>query len=247
MRAAAGNGESGRGPLPSASRRSVLLRREAIDRVDGLAQPLLLFGREVGLQELPLVLVAELVEDLVLGGGADEQHQRGAARAELPAEVLQERVVHADVRHGPARGPRGRADGHADQRREEQQADEAAPQGTAGGADADERRGLAELDPAVAAVLDDDRVVELDELAFLHVRELAQDRLRRGDVRVGHGDEFAHASSSLRAADGGVSPDCGGPGVAAPGNERQTALSARVSRLAGPAVDDHDSVNLYFP
>ena len=65
----------------------------------------------------------------------------------------------------PAAAPVGRADRHAEQRHEEDQADQAAPQRAAGGADAGQRR-LVQLDLAVVAALDDDHVLELDECAF---------------------------------------------------------------------------------
>ena len=104
-------------------------------------------------------------------------------------------VVDAEVGHRAAERATGGAERHAEQRHEEDEADEAAPQRAARGAEAGHRR-LVQLDLAVLLALDDHQVLELDHMGLDRLPEVPGDLLRGRDVLIGDGYEITHWYSS---------------------------------------------------
>jgi hypothetical protein len=147
----------------------------------------------------------QALEHLLGRVGATESDQGRRTGLELVTELLEEVVVHADVRHLPRRGAARGADGHAHEGREEDQADQAAPDRAAGGTGPGRAHGLMQLDLAVRPVLDHDRVLEGDQMLLGRLDQRSSDLLGRLHVRVGDRQQCAHVVLLLsRRCDGGL-------------------------------------------
>src|SRR3712207_2790912 len=110
----------------TAPRRSLTLLRLR----ECLAQLLLLLLRQVGRDDLEVVLL-ELVDDLVGRGRTARQGEEGGGPfRHLLAHLLYKVVVYADVRHGSRNRPHPGAHRRAEERHEEDQAYQEPPEST---------------------------------------------------------------------------------------------------------------------
>src|SRR6478609_3641835 len=149
--------------------RAVRARARSGVLVEGRAEPGLLLGGEVRLDELAVdaLRLEPLVDAVEHRARREDEERRGPGR-DLAADGVDEVVVDADVGQRPGDGARGRSDRRAEQRDEEDETEQETPEGAAERADA---RGAAALTGLrlLLALLPGHRggVVDLDELLLL--------------------------------------------------------------------------------